>query len=553
MREAEADRAGCVLDCPAYTFPCPTKATHLLVIDFTASSSESAAAPPPLCDCEEGPVTVHCNKCSQYYCDGCDAAVHARGGRKAHARTYHEHKCGGEGKVGGGETVKCPFHPGYPYAYFCTHSSCDHPICAVCAVEDHTGHHVIKLSEASGTSRQEIEVAEAAAMVALTKTNDGIVDVNKRRKEVELNTDAACVKAQQVLRAFQAKVLAHEKKVKAEAVAEDGRKEDVLVKQGDELETAKDRLETGLALTKQVLGNASDVKVLQFERTVVDGLNAATHHGVSLQPQCGASVLFVETAEMKALREMFPLLGYISGSDTNPSACTTEGDGLKEATVGKEAEFVVSAVDFQGKRRTTGGDGSIVATVTFDGQVVRIDTTVFDSGDGAYTLKYTFPEGSPEGACQLDVLILGQHVQESPFAVQVSTERGWQFVHASTQAPLILMECCAGLGLVVEQKLTRTRTRNQVVWWERCRQCIVDVRQACLSTLGKPVMVTLGVDTTAQATTPTLGCRLISEKGGSLHRTTTACVTGTMQTMCFGTGGLKVQMMTRIGQSSKHT
>ena len=210
---------------------------------------------------------------------------------------------------------------------------------------------------------------------------------------------------------------------------------DVLVKQGDELETAKDQLKTGLALAKQVLDNASDVKVLQFERTVVDGLNAATHHGVSLQPQCGASVLFVETAEMKALREMFPLLGYISGSDTNPSACTTEGDGLKEATVGKEAEFVVSAVDFQGKRRTTGGDGSIVATVMFDGQVVRIDTTVFDSGDGAYTLKYTFPEGSPEGACQLDVLILGQHVQESPlhpFAVQVSTERGRQFVHAST-------------------------------------------------------------------------------------------------------------------------
>ena len=263
--------------------------------------------------------------------------------------------------------MHCPLHSGYPFAFFCKQGCCGTTICAMCVAEDrHKGHSVVKLSEAIGTSRQEIEVAQAAAMLALTEVNDGIVDVNKRRKEVEKSTDATHAIVQQSYRKIAAGIIVQEKKAKADVLAEGQRKEGVLVKQRDGLETAKDRLESGLGLSKKVLDHASEVKLLQITRTVVDGLGAATHHGVPIEPQCGALVLFVESAEMVKLKEELPLLGNVSGSDTNPALCTADGDGTKEAGVGQEAVFVVTAVDFQGNKMTAGGDG-ITLKVTFVG------------------------------------------------------------------------------------------------------------------------------------------------------------------------------------------
>ena len=212
----------------------------------------------------------------------------------------------------------------------------------------------------------------------------------------------------------------------------------------------KGRLESGLDLAHRVQEGASEVKLLQIQRLLVEGLTAATSHGISLQPVCGPSVMFVKSPAWMALNEKVPALGAISGSDTNPAACTAEGGGLKEAGVGNEVGFVVTAVDFEGQKRENGDDG-VALTVVFVGggggdaagasggdgggggggdggrAAGNTVTSVVDHKDGTYTCKYVIPEGSPEGECQLAVRILGQHIHGSPFAVHVST--GKHFAH----------------------------------------------------------------------------------------------------------------------------
>eukprot|EP00729_Bicosta_minor_P012102 gene12102-biopygen30066 len=239
------------------------------------------------------------------------------------------------------------------------------------------------------------------------------------------------------------------KVVQADALVEGGRKDDVLMNQKDELAIVKERLENGMELATRVQKGASEVKLLQIKRLLINGLTAAAAHGVDLEPLCGPTVLFVADEALMALVEKIPTMGAISGSDTHPAACTAEGGGLKEAMVGVEVGFVVTAFDFGGKKRASGGDG-IVLTVEYvgggggggggggaagagagavggGGGAGIAEAVVIDHTDGTYECKYVIPEGSQEGECQLAVRILGRHIHGSPFAVHVSA--GKRFAH----------------------------------------------------------------------------------------------------------------------------
>eukprot|EP00729_Bicosta_minor_P032712 gene32712-biopygen28518 len=339
------------------------------------------------------------------------------------------------------EVVMCPIHASYPLTFFCKQDGCDTTICAMCAAKGHFSHNYVDLSKASGATRQAIAAAVVVAGKALAAASNGITAVNKRRKVVEKSKQDAHAKAQQFFKTLQASIIARMKVVQADALVEGGRKEGVLVNQKDELEIAKERLENGMELATRVQKGASDVKLLQIKRLLINGLTAAAAHGVDLEPLCGQTVLFVADEALMALVGKIPTMGAISGSDTNPAACTAEGDGLKEAMVGVEVDFVVTAVDFGGMKRDSGGDG-IVLTVEYVGgggggggsggggggaKNANMETSITDDGNGTYMCKYMLPEGSPEGECQLAVRILGQHIYGSPFAVHVSA--GKRFAH----------------------------------------------------------------------------------------------------------------------------
>eukprot|EP00729_Bicosta_minor_P032627 gene32627-biopygen4724 len=345
------------------------------------------------------------------------------------------------------EVVMCPIHTTYPLAFFCKQGGCDTTICAMCVAKSHSSHNYIDLSEASGATRQEIAAAVVVAGKALAAAASGITVINKRRKVVEKSKKDAHAKAQQFFKKLQASIIARMKVVQANALVEGGRKDDVLVNQKDELEIAKERLENGMELATRVQKGASEVKLLQIKRLLINGLTAAAAHGVDLEPLCGPTVLFVADEALMALVGKIPTMGAILGSDTNPAACTAEGGGLKEAMVGVEVDFVVTAIDFGGKVRANGDDG-IVLTVEFVGgggggaagagagggrgggggsAAGNTVTSVVNHKDGTYTCKYVIPEGSVEGECQLAVRILGQHIHGSPFAVHVSA--GKHFAH----------------------------------------------------------------------------------------------------------------------------
>eukprot|EP00729_Bicosta_minor_P022072 gene22072-biopygen13446 len=444
--EAEAGAAHGGFPCGVCKHRCTTKANELLEDPSVEKKTgkgdgEGGGTKRSLCECDEDSIAVHCDSCNQNYCDGCDRTVHAKGRRKKHIWTpIKEHMAGAQNDGGGAaasaaaEVVMCPIHASYPLTFFCKQNGCDTTICAMCVAKDHSSHNYIDLSEASGATRQEIAAAVVVAGQALAAASNGITAVNKRRKVVEKAKQDAHAKAQQFFKKLQASIIARMKVVQADALKEGGRKDDVLVNQKDELEIAKERLENGMELATRVQKGASDVKLLQIKRLLINGLTAAAAHGVDLEPLCGPTVMFVADEDLMALIEKIPTMGAISGSDTNPAACTADGGGLKEAMVGVEVDFVVTAVAFGGKKRESGGDGIALTAVHVGsggggggGGAGIAEAVVIDHTDGTYECKYVIPEGLPEGECQLAVRILGQHIHGSPFAVHVSA--GKRFAH----------------------------------------------------------------------------------------------------------------------------
>jgi hypothetical protein len=134
---------------------------------------------------------------------------------------------------------------------------------------------------------------------------------------------------------------------------------------------------------------------------------------------------------------------------------------VSDATVGAPAEVVVQTVDFDGQPRTSGGDTVGVTLVRRDigdggegdgggsggdggdgggggavadggegagNEASRVVADVTDVGDGSYVCSYTAT--TAEGAWQLEVVVGGNQVQGSPFAVHISA--GVQFVYSGT-------------------------------------------------------------------------------------------------------------------------
>ena len=99
----------------------------------------------------------------------------------------------------------------------------------------------------------------------------------------------------------------------------------------------------------------------------------------------------------------------------DPSRSTAKGRGVREATVGEQAEFVVKTKDSKGNMCLSKDDCVSVTIKSSSGRVV--ESAVQDQKDGHYTVQYT-PWNVD--SYQVMVTIRGQAVAGSPFHVRVT-------------------------------------------------------------------------------------------------------------------------------------
>ena len=100
------------------------------------------------------------------------------------------------------------------------------------------------------------------------------------------------------------------------------------------------------------------------------------------------------------------------------SRCIAEGKGLKEGTVGGEAQFVLKTRSAEGRQCYNKHDRVTVEIRDEQGRESATEVRVNDNKDGSYKISYSLRD---QGRCKVTVKVNGQHVRDSPFSVQIKS------------------------------------------------------------------------------------------------------------------------------------
>ena len=103
-------------------------------------------------------------------------------------------------------------------------------------------------------------------------------------------------------------------------------------------------------------------------------------------------------------------------SKTKAHQSSAKGKGLKEVTVGLEAEFVLTTRNSVGEQHYEEHDCVTLQLKNRQGRDCAIKKPVKDNKDGIYEITYLPKE---TGKCEASVKVNGQNIRGSPFHVQV--------------------------------------------------------------------------------------------------------------------------------------
>lgn len=192
-------------------------------------------------------------------------------------------------------------------------------------------------------------------------------------------------------------------------------KDATLTRQRDRLHTFQTNLEGAVNNARSIIQSSGSAEFL----VAMSDLETLLEDVKSQQPPLETR----ENCQFEAVAFNHELLLDVinnAGELIKPSACATTtkavGSGLFIAPMGKDSFFTISARDYQGRLLGVGGDIFVVNLQTDDKKCVKVN--LIDQGNGTYQGIYRAPAGT-QGHMSLSVLLLGTHIEGSPFLVRV--------------------------------------------------------------------------------------------------------------------------------------
>ena len=124
----------------------------------------------------------------------------------------------------------------------------------------------------------------------------------------------------------------------------------------------------------------------------------------------------------KSLKEAIQSAGDISDRSTSAANTTATGEGITTGYTGRKATFTIISRDSQNRQRNQGGDVYEVKLIHRGSELRNVSVKLEDQKDGTYLAEYNRPFGLSILRCgyyTLSVCLRGEHIQGSPFSVQV--------------------------------------------------------------------------------------------------------------------------------------
>uniref|UniRef100_A0A8C5QPS1 E3 ubiquitin-protein ligase TRIM71 n=1 Tax=Leptobrachium leishanense TaxID=445787 RepID=A0A8C5QPS1_9ANUR len=307
----------------------------------------------------------------------------------------------------------CQQHDDQVLHFYC--DSCSIPICRECTMGHHTGHNFIYLQDALQDSRAlaiqllaDAQQGRQAIQLSLEQAQALAEQVEMKAKVVQSEIKAVTARHRKALEERECKLLWKVEKIRQV-------KAKSLYHQVEKLHQALSKLDSTINAVEQVLEDGCTMDILIARNRFLAQVQDVKNTRGLLQLQEDDRIMF--TPPDKALLLAIKSMGLVS-SGAFAALTKATGEGLIRALQGKVASFKVIGYDHDGEPRVSGGDLITVLVMGPDGSLFGAE--VNDLMNGTYLVSY---RPQLEGEHLISIMVCNQHIENSPFKVDVKSGR----------------------------------------------------------------------------------------------------------------------------------
>ena len=301
--------------------------------------------------------------------------------------------------------------------FFC--KNCSVAICNLCVATIHDGHAKIVLEEAASERKIQVKSAIETQKKNIEHKKNAIADLERQCKQIEARGNAV----KRDIHKFAENMISLIETKKNEML----NKADKQIReslgcvrtQQCEVNRRVKLLETAVEKTETLLKRCTNAEITQLDKS----LNTVLPEEVSDVGKQAA--VYPEGLRQFLLKENKTLLDSLNSDGigtfqtfvTNTCAhqSTAEGEGISEASVGLESNFLLTTRNAEGEQCYNERDCVTVEMKNQRDHDCATEVRLKDEKDGSYKVRYFLKD---TGKCQVSVKVNEEHIRGSPFPVK---------------------------------------------------------------------------------------------------------------------------------------
>ena len=369
------------------------------------------------CDKKRSEVS-YCFQCCVFYCDQCVAAHNILRRNREHRVLAIKDFQDKDFEDVLNRPVFCSRqdHEEEELKYYC--KECETALCQTCVTLDHGGHALKLIKEEAQSKKLEIKsVIESQRHYLVEKKNvltQLDEDYAKMIQQNEIVKRDAQRFADNLIKSIQAKL----QNIITSVENQTKKSLESLTAKRSEIEHQISVLESSVNEADKLFKRSTTAEIVQLKKllpTIFQGVDQI--EPIVYNPSSQEALVFVENQKMHDIVNMEEIGFLEEANRTKPIEPLAEGDGLKEGTVARKAQFNLITRNAERKQAYDDRD-RVTVEINKDeqGQECVTEVRIDDKKNGIYNISY-YPR--VQGTFKLLVKVNGKHISGSPFTVIV--------------------------------------------------------------------------------------------------------------------------------------
>ena len=300
--------------------------------------------------------------------------------------------------------------------YFC--KNCETAVCQICFMLEHGGHTLKLIEEEAERRKIEMKSLVETHRRSLQEKMNEVRQLDEDSAKLIQQGENAKRDVQRIVDNLIA-VLEAKKQIIFSAVENQTMKSlGSVTKRKTEIDEQIKVIKSSLEKADKLLARSTNAEVVQLKKSlekILEGVDQ-TESTADNDPTFLPVLVFVESQKLLDIVNTEEIGTLEILLQTKASQCIAEGKGLKEGTVGGEAQFVLKTRSAEGRQCYNKHDRVTVEIRDEREQECVTEVQVSDNKDGSYKISYSLKD---QGRYKVTVKVNGEHVRDSPFSVQI--------------------------------------------------------------------------------------------------------------------------------------